>query len=104
MTDIPVANAATLVTAQNLREVGFNIELQAMDWSTVTSRRAVKEPLDKGGWSIFHTWWIGGDIANPVIHTGISAGCDKAWFGWPCDQKLEEMRTARSEKHTSELQ
>ncbi|MFN4090003.1 MAG: ABC transporter substrate-binding protein [Alphaproteobacteria bacterium] len=94
MTDIPVTNAATLVTAQNLREVGFNVELQAMDWSTVTSRRAVKEPPEKGGWNIFHTWWIGGDIANPVIHSGLGSGCDRAWFGWPCDETLEEMRTA----------
>src|SRR3546814_16523025 len=74
MTDIPVTNAATLVTAQNLREVGLNIELQAMAWSTVTSRRAVKEPLDNGGWSIFYTWWRGGDIAVPGDYPDTSAG------------------------------
>ena len=104
MTDIPVTNAATLVTAQNLREVGFNVEMQAMDWSTVTSRRAVKEPPEKGGWNIFHTWWIGGDIANPVIHSGLGAGCEKAWFGWPCDAKLEEMRTAFAKETDPEKQ
>lgn len=105
MTDIPVTNAATLVTAQNLRKAGFNVEMQAMDWSTVTSRRAVKEPIDKGGWSIFHTWWIGADILNPVIHTGMSAGCaEKAWFGWPCDAKLEEMRSAFARETDPEKQ
>jgi len=92
MTDIPVTNAATLVTAQALREAGMNVELQAMDWATVTSRRAVKDAPDKGGWNIFHTWWIGGDIANPLTHTGIGAGCEKAWFGWPCDEGIEKLR------------
>src|SRR3546814_19076824 len=81
MTDITVTNAATLVTAQNLREVGFNIELQAMDWSTVTSRRAVKEPLDKGGWSIFTTWWIRGAIAHPGTTPSTDAGCGNGWVG-----------------------
>jgi peptide/nickel transport system substrate-binding protein len=94
MTDIPATNAASLVTAQRLREAGFTVELQAMDWSTVTSRRAIKEPPAQGGWNIFHTWWIGGDISNPVVHTGIGAGGDRAWFGWPDDEKLEEMRQA----------
>ena len=94
MTDIPVTNAATLVTAQALREAGMNVELQAMDWATVTSRRAVKDAPDKGGWNIFHTWWIGGDIANPLTHTGMGTGCDKAWFGWPCDEGIEKMRDA----------
>ena len=93
-TDIPITNAASLVTAQNLREIGFDAELQAMDWSTLTSRRAKKDPVDQGGWNVFHTWWIGGDIANPVSHIGLSGGGDSAWFGWPNDPKLEEMRDA----------
>jgi len=38
--DIPVTNAASLVTAQALREVGMTVELVAMDWASVTSRRA----------------------------------------------------------------
>ena len=93
MTDIPVTNAATLVTAQALREAGMNVELQAMDWATVTSRRAVKDAPDKGGWNIFHTWWIGADIVNPLTHTGMGSGCEKAWFGWPCDEGIEKLRS-----------
>ena len=93
-TDIPVTNAASLVTASLLREAGITVDLQAMDWATVTSRRAVKEPPEQGGWNIFHTWWIGGDIANPITHAGLSAACDKAWFGWPCDEEMEKLRDA----------
>jgi peptide/nickel transport system substrate-binding protein len=72
----------------------MKVDLQAMDWSTLTSRRAKKDPVDKGGWNIFHTWWIGGDITNPVLATGLGGGgVERAWFGWPDDPKLEEMRS-----------
>ena len=94
-TDIAILSAFSLVTAQRLRDIGMNVEVQAMDWSTLTSRRAKKDPVDKGGWNIFHTWWIGGDITNPVVATGMSGGgVDRAWFGWPDDPKLEAMRSA----------
>ena len=38
-TDIAILNSASLVTAQALRDAGFVVDLQAMDWSTLTSRR-----------------------------------------------------------------
>ena len=94
-TDTANLNAITLVSAQLMREAGLNLEVQAMDWSTLTSRRAMKEPLDKGGWNIFHTTWIGPDVMNPAVNIGTSGGCaEKAWFGWPCDEKIEELRGA----------
>ena len=94
-TDIAILSAFSLVTAQRLRDIGMEVEVQAMDWSTLTSRRAKKEPVGEGGWNIFHTWWIGGDITNPVVATGMSGGgVDRAWFGWPDDPELEEMRSA----------
>jgi peptide/nickel transport system substrate-binding protein len=104
-TDIPVTNAASLLTARNLRAIGMNVDLQAMDWSTVTSRRAVQAPPAEGGWNIFHTWWIGGDILNPVGNIGLSAGgTERAWFGWPDDPELERLRDAFSKESDSEKQ
>ena len=92
-TDIPILSAASLVTAQRLRNIGMKVEIQAMDWSTLTSRRAKTEPVGQGGWNIFHTWWIGGDILNPVLATGMSGGgTKKAWFGWPDNAVVEMMR------------
>ena len=48
-TDIATLSAATQVTAQLLREAGINLEVQAMDWSTLTSRRAEKKAPEEGG-------------------------------------------------------
>jgi peptide/nickel transport system substrate-binding protein len=94
-TDIPVLNNASLVTAQMLRDIGMNVEVQAMDWSTLTSRRAEKKPPSEGGWNIFHTYSTGADVTSPVANIGISGGgVEKAWFGWPTDAKTEELRDA----------
>ena len=90
-TDHPSGPAA-LVTAAKLRELGVKVELQAMDWATLTSRRASKNPPAEGGWSIFHTR-TGIGAASPVSHLGVAAG-DTAWFGWPQNETIEKLRLA----------
>lgn len=88
-TDHPSGNAA-LITAATLRELGVTVELQAMDWATLTSRRASKNAPAEGGWSIFHTR-TGLGAASPVAHSGVAAG-PTAWFGWPQNEKIDELR------------
>ena len=92
-TDIPLLSAFTLITAEKLRKAGMTVEVQAMDWSTLTSRRALRDPVSEGGWNMFHTWWIGADVMNPMS-IAFSGNPDKGWFGWPADAELEEQRTA----------
>ena len=92
-TDIAILNSASLVTAQALRDAGFVVDLQAMDWSTLTSRRPIADPPSQGGWNLFHTWALAVDVANPVANIAISGGCrERAWFGWPCDGEIERLR------------
>lgn len=93
-TDVAVLHRVSLVTAQLLRQIGAKVDVQAMDWSTLTSRRAQKDAPDKGGWNIFHTWTAGVGALDPVANSGVAANCGKAWFGWPCDKKTEELRSA----------
>jgi len=92
-TDIPASHAASLVTAQRLKEIGMNVDLQAMDWSTLLGRRAKKDAPNAGGWSLLHTWWTGADVLTPINNIGMSGGCEaKAWFGWYCDPEMEKLR------------
>jgi len=93
VTDDFVIDAQTLVTVQQLRKAGFNVEVQSMDWSTLVSRRALKGPPSEGGWHIFQTWFNGPDFLNPVEHLPVAANCEDAWFGWPCDETIERLRT-----------
>ena len=92
--DIPTSNAFALVVAKTCRDIGMNVDLQALDWSSVTSRRAKKDPVEQGGWNMFPTWWIGGDLLNPLSNASLVADPAKAWPGWPTDPKLEELRAA----------
>lgn len=93
-TDQPIVHSQSLLTLDNLKKIGINAEIQAGDWGTLITRRAVKEPVDKGGWSIFHTWLVGPDMVNPAVNFPIRGTGEKAWFGWPTDAKMEELREA----------
>ena len=93
-TDHATITPATQVLIQAMREAGINVDAQSMDWGSVVSRRAKKEPPAQGGWNIFVTTSGGVGSANPVLHTWIGAACDKGLFGWPCDPKIEERRNA----------
>ena len=93
-TDVAVLNNLGPVAAHALKRAGFNVDLQAIDWQTLVSRRAKKEPPSEGGWNVFCTSWVAADILNPIMAAGFGAGCDKAWFGWPCDEKMEQLRDA----------
>ena len=42
-TDVPILHGASLVTAQMLKKIGVNVRVQAMDWSTLTSRRVERK-------------------------------------------------------------
>jgi peptide/nickel transport system substrate-binding protein len=93
VTDIAFLNGAALVTRELLTSVGFNVELKAMDWSTNLATRARKEPPDKGGWNVLHTWWMAADVMHPAVHFGVSGAGPGAWFGWPEIPQLEKLIT-----------
>ncbi|HEY6718690.1 MAG TPA: ABC transporter substrate-binding protein, partial [Reyranella sp.] len=86
-------NLATVAKAQ-LEKIGLKVDLQPMDWQTLVARRAKKDAPDKGGWGAFFTSWGATDVLNPVSAAFINASCDKATFGWPCDETLEKLRDA----------
>lgn len=92
-TDHAYINPANLVMIQQLRKAKFlNLDVQAMDWGSVVARRAKKEAPAQGGWNIFITGTTVLTSSNPIMHTAIGMGCDKAWFGWPCDKQFEDLR------------
>jgi peptide/nickel transport system substrate-binding protein len=93
ITDRPVFNAAAIVTRQRLESIGFKVILKAMDWSTNLVVRARKEPPDKGGWNLLHTYFQGTDVINPAVHFALSGAGSGAWFGWPDIPQLEKLIT-----------
>jgi peptide/nickel transport system substrate-binding protein len=93
-TDQSFYHAFTSVFSAGLREVGFNIDEQSMDWGTVVQRRTSMEPLDKGGWSLFPSGFPAAEYRDPVFASNLRGNGREAWFGWPDDPQVEAMRTA----------
>ena len=60
-TDVPKFKALAEVSADLLNKLGFNVDARSMDMATVVQRRVNKEPVDRGGWSIFCTTFAGVD-------------------------------------------
>ncbi len=88
-----MGHAWVLVAADLLKKLGLNVEVAASDWGTLVTRRASKKPIDEGGWNLFATGWVGADTLDPSLNVMLRANGEAAWFGWPTDSKLEELRT-----------
>jgi peptide/nickel transport system substrate-binding protein len=93
-TNILYMTNSAQILAQELRAVGFNIQMVPMDWSGVVQRRAVKAPPDQGGWNIFLTSADGLSSSNPIWAAAHAATGERGWFGWPSDEKHERLRDA----------
>jgi len=86
-TDQPVIHAESLMTNEVFKSLGLNVEFQAMDWGTMGQRRAMKD-----GWNAMHTWTLVLDQMLPPAATLISGAGPQAWFGWPTDPLIEQLR------------
>ncbi len=92
-TDLASIQKLPDVAAQLLRQAGFKVDLQAMDWQTLVGRRAKKDAPDKGGWHMFLTAWQTFDVWSPIANPAIDTRGEKStWFGWPTDDKLVDLR------------
>ncbi len=92
--DVPTIGPMGEVTFDLLKQAGMNVELAAVDWATLTNRRANRESVDKGGWSIFHTWAASSIISTPVEHFAMRGLGAKGWAGWFGDEKIEDLTRA----------
>ena len=88
-TDQPFYNAATLVVADALAKAGLNVDDQAMDWGTVLQRRAKREPIEQGGWSLFVSVTPVPEYRDPLLGSLLRGNGKDAWIGWPDIPRIE---------------
>lgn len=101
-TDVASLDDQPVVAAQAFREAGFEVDMQPMDWQSVVSRRASMDPPDEGGWNIFFTNWQLPEVADPLINPMLNSRGDSAWFGWPEDEHMEDLRSQYIDASTEE--
>ncbi|WP_265499532.1 ABC transporter substrate-binding protein [Paracoccus beibuensis] len=91
-TDMVALATQPVVVSQMLREAGFEVELQPMDWQTLVTRRASQAAPAEGGWNVFITNWMVPEISNPISNPMLNGRGDDAWFGWPTDETIESLK------------
>ena len=92
-TDYPETTPYGPITAQALRAIGMNVDMQVMDWNALVTRRTKMDPPDQGGWNIMHSNWSAFTAHNPMTNQPLNGGGRKgAWFGWPEDARIDELR------------
>jgi len=93
-TDQLIYHAVSTVAVDAFRKVGLNIDEQLTDWGTIVQRRNSKEPLDKGGWSMFPAGAPGPEFVDPLLSNPMRSNGAKAWIGWPEDPRIEAAHQA----------
>lgn len=88
-TDHIFFNPMGAVLSQMLSDAGFNMDTQAMDWPTVQARRVSKEPLGKGGWSMFPSQVAVTEYRDLLLTSFMRGNGRDGWFGWPSDERME---------------
>ena len=105
--DLPFMRDISALAAQEMRQIGFNVDMRTADWATITQRRASQASPADGGWNVFVTYTYDFELASPVDNFFLAAPCHKGgWYGWPCDSTLEDLRTqwAREAEPAKRLQ
>ena len=89
--DIPTVGPFGDITYDTFRKIGLNVELQMTDWGTVVQRRTSREPVEKGGWSVFLTYFTGGFLLNPLVAGPFRGQGAAGFFGWYANPKIEQL-------------
>ena len=89
--DFPAIAPLGEVTADLLKRLGMDVDLQSMDWGTLVQRRTSKAAIDQGGWSIFHTFTTSISILNPAVNYYLRGQGADGWFGWYKNPEVETL-------------
>ena len=89
-TDQPSLQPLGEVAADLCEKLGMNVDLQEMDWGSVVQRRESKEPVERGGWSMFPTNAPPFALL-PAINVFIRGQGAKGYTGWYDNPEIERL-------------
>ncbi len=79
--------------AENLKQIGLNVEVAESDWGTFMTRRNNKAAPDHGGWNLFITSVSGSGTFSPLSNSVADTTCGARNFaGWTCDEAAAALR------------
>lgn len=80
-----ISQTAGNVLADHMKQAGFTVQSESMDWGTVLARRAKRE-----GWSLFPVYSNGIDMDSPLTHFYAANNCAD-YPGWSCDPAMTKL-------------
>ncbi|KUM24107.1 peptide ABC transporter substrate-binding protein [Mesorhizobium loti] len=101
-TDWAEASNASQLLAATLRGIGVNVDLAPSDWGGLVARRAKKDSVENGGWSIFITSNAEASLGTVINDNTLPMNGEKGWFGWPQDDEYEALRVKWASLETLE--
>lgn len=94
-TDAVTVKTQPAVAAQLLRDVGFKVDVQAMDAQTWIARGYSKKPPKEGGWDLLFSVFGVMDAWDPIGNLYLnSRGLKGGFRGWPDDPTMEGLLDA----------
>jgi peptide/nickel transport system substrate-binding protein len=86
--DYPMVSAVSLVGADLLRRIGFNVEVVTLEYAAANQRRNSRNPPAQGGWNVFFGPFNGYNRYDPSAHVGINP----AFSGWTPLDEIQVLR------------
>jgi peptide/nickel transport system substrate-binding protein len=90
--DYPTFQAIGNVGLDLLQQLGLNVEMRSADWASLQRGLNSREPIDRGGWSLYMAHPSGLDFYDPANHYWLRANGKGAARGWPDSPKIEAIR------------
>lgn len=90
--DYGVLSPAGPITAELLRALGMNVEVQDMDFATLMARRGQRGAVTAGGWSLFHGLCISPIGTSPPQNMYVQGQGASGWFGWFASPEIEALQ------------
>jgi len=85
--DLEAARISSEVLANRMRQAGFNVDMQVMDWASLLARRTRRD-----GWSVFGVHAIGIDLQSPITSPFVAFTCTGIpASGYHCNERLTAM-------------
>jgi peptide/nickel transport system substrate-binding protein len=88
----PTIAPAAQVLGQTLKDLGFALDQQVVDFATFAQRRLKMGPVEEGGWNIGNTTIGTTELANPLVAQPVIASGRFGYWGWPSDPAVEKLR------------
>lgn len=100
--DNEVLKGVTTVLEAELKEGGFNVDVQWSDFASMMARRQNRGTPAEGGWNMFPMWSFTFELDNPIGNFYMNAACEEGYVGWFCNPDIVNARNGWAKAATPE--